>query len=181
MRKGMVKCYGCGNPLPAALINDHHKKPRATGGSDARPNRSLICPLCHTTVHQATRYFVKGKVSQAKDLVNLWAKGNDGIVARLMELVQIEARAWVEGGRSDLQRVTFDLERGVYEGLKAISQVTLNQKGKPIGIGRLMRQIAKKWLKSYMDQHGGRSSDPLDQKVPTAPKMRERPEVHLKS
>jgi hypothetical protein len=181
MRQGMVRCYGCANPLPAALINDHHKRPRATGGSDARSNRSLICPLCHTTVHQACRYFVKGRVNQAKDLVNLWAKGDSVMVDRLMDLVQIEARAWIDGGKSDLQRVTFDLERGVYEGLKAIAQATVNQDGKPIGIGRLLRQITRRWLKTYMSQHGMISTDPLDTKNQEVLARRERPQIDLKS
>jgi acylphosphatase len=177
MREGIGACWACERPLPAALVHDHHKKPQAAGGGDERPNRSVICPLCHTCVHQATRLHLKGKTNGAKDLVNVYVQGEQEIAGRLWELIKEEAQAWAQGTRSEIQKVTIEIERGFYSALKGIGG-GIEFNGKPLGAKNLIRFILTNWLRRYVaDQGGEHTFDFLEPAKPEPPQAPDRPQI----
>jgi hypothetical protein len=179
MREGISACWACQRPLPSTLIHDHHKQPRAAGGGDEQTNREIICPNCHQCVHQASRLHVRGKTSQAKDMVHVYVQGDRPAAGRIWELVQEECQAWTSGDPgvlSDKQKVTLDIERGVYQALKGIGRHIKGPNKRPIGASGLIAAILKKWLEEYMDKHGGKLGDYYKRRGPTST-TRQRPEL----
>lgn len=177
-KKGIGTCWGCGNQLPGPLLHEHHRTPRAAGGGDEQSNKVLICPLCHTAVHAITKVFVKGRTGEVRDLINQLTKGDRGFGRRIMELVQVEARAWQTGERSDYQRVTFNLQRSVYEVLKGLANSKINpQTRRPMGVGRLIETILTKWVEA---QCRLQAKDLKREEGPRTPTMRGRPEIEPK-
>jgi len=129
-------------------------------------------------VHQATRLHLKGRTSQAKDLVNVYIEGDQEIAERLWELIKEEARAWAEGSRSEIQKITFEIERGFYAALKGIGK-SIQFDGKPLGANRLIRYILTNWLRRYVAaQNADHTFDFLEpHRGPKAPDPPQRPEI----
>jgi hypothetical protein len=44
-------CQICRLPYPESLKHEHHKKPKALGGSDDSANRADLCHTCHNNLH----------------------------------------------------------------------------------------------------------------------------------
>jgi len=107
-------------------------------------------------------------------MIGLLVKDNTSAGARLMRLVQTEALAWKSGERSEYQRVTFNLQRGVYDALKGIASATRHPNTKrSIGVGLLMETILTKWVEKYTRMQTG-ELEPKDE--PQSDK-RPRPEI----
>ena len=51
-RNGCV-CMLCGKDV-GKHIQWHHIVPKSAGGKDTYENGSLVCPLCHVTIHDYT-------------------------------------------------------------------------------------------------------------------------------
>jgi len=84
-------------------------------------------------------------------MLGLLVHDNKDAADRMMELVKVEAKAWKSGDRSEFQRVTFNLQRGIYDALKGIAQATTNPNSKrPVGVGFLMETILTKWVHTYL-------------------------------
>ncbi len=172
-KEGIGTCWVCADTLPRPFLNEHHRKPRSAGGGEEEINKVFICPTCHTACHAITKVFLKGKTGQVRDMLGLLIHDDKAAAERMMELVQAEAAAWRSGDRSEFQRVTFNLQRSVYDALKGIASATRNPNSKrPMGVGMLMETILTKWVESYM-----RGPTPTETQEP--PKRRERPEIVL--
>lgn len=170
-KEGIGTCWVCADTLPRSFLNEHHRKPRSTGGGDAPENRVWICPLCHTACHEITKIYLKGKGGRVRDMIGLLVKEDHAAGERMMELVKAEAAAWRSGERSEFQRVTFNLKRGTYDALRGIAAATVNPNTRrPMGVGFLMETILTKWVESYMRQGAAPSKE-------SSPTRRERPDV----
>jgi hypothetical protein len=177
-KSGIGTCWVCADTLPRQFLNEHHRTPRAAAGTDAEANKVFICPTCHTACHEITKVFLKGKGGQVRDMIGLLVQDDKAAGDRMMELVKVEAQAWRSGERSEFQRVTFNLQRGVYDALKGIASATRNPNTqRPMGVGFLMETILTKWVETYMRARSGAS--PTDKAEPS--KKRERPDLVLDS
>lgn len=173
-KEGIGTCWVCADTLPRPFLNEHHRTPRSAGGGEEEANKVFICPTCHTACHAITKVYLKGKGSQVKDMVGLLVHDDKAAAERMMELVKVEAQAWRSGDKSEFQRVTFNLQRGVYDALKSIAGATHNPNTKrKMGVGFLMETILTKWVESYMrSRSGGAPTDEV-----TTTKRRERPDL----
>lgn len=151
---GLAKCWACHNTIPDILTHEHHRSPRAAGGGDEESNRVVICPICHTAVHQSTRQFLKGKIGATKDTLTLLVKGDTDWGVRLLELVREEAKAWQAGDKPMSQLVTLRMPRDAYGQLKSIAKLYTKQNGRPFGVGNLMRNIIMEWMNRWLRDRG---------------------------
>ncbi|MBE5813468.1 MAG: HNH endonuclease [Clostridiales bacterium] len=51
LRRNGTKCMLCGKDV-GKRIQWHHLVPKYAGGDDSYANGSLLCPNCHTEVHE---------------------------------------------------------------------------------------------------------------------------------
>jgi hypothetical protein len=63
-----VPCAVCSFQEPLATAHDHHRKPRAFGGTDDSANRVWLCASCHTRLHRLQEFIAQGKTASAYDL-----------------------------------------------------------------------------------------------------------------
>jgi hypothetical protein len=63
-----IKCFICDVSEPLATAHDHHRRPRAYGGTDDPDNRVWLCASCHTRLHRVQDFIVAGKVATAFEL-----------------------------------------------------------------------------------------------------------------
>lgn len=63
-----ISCFVCSTHEPLATAHDHHRKPRAFGGTDDQKNRVWLCASCHTRLHRVQEFIVQGKAASAYEL-----------------------------------------------------------------------------------------------------------------
>lgn len=63
-----VPCFVCQVQEPLATAHDHHRTPRAFGGTDDKNNRVWLCASCHTRLHRVQEFIVQGKNASAYEL-----------------------------------------------------------------------------------------------------------------
>ena len=63
-----VPCFICAVQEPLATAHDHHRTPRAFGGTDDQENRVWLCASCHARLHRVQEFIVQGKIASAYDL-----------------------------------------------------------------------------------------------------------------
>lgn len=88
-----VQCFVCGTLEPLLTAQDHHRKPRAFGGTDEGENRVWLCASCHARLHRVQEFLVQGQPAAAFDLcasifptnakarANLWTLANEAAAA----------------------------------------------------------------------------------------------------
>jgi len=117
------------------LLEEHHKHPRAYGGPDTPDNLVLLCPSCHSMVHQAAIKLYHGKIGVARDLISQYIPDSPIRKQRLWTLVQSVVKAKKQHVRSvdipeageteeaedDLVMVTVHLPSWVHHRLKTFS------------------------------------------------------------
>lgn len=65
-----VSCFICRVEEPLPTAEDHHRKPRAYGGTDDEGNRVWLCGSCHGRLHRVQGFILQGKQASAYDLCN---------------------------------------------------------------------------------------------------------------
>lgn len=63
-----IPCFICTVLEPLATAHDHHRTPRAFGGTDDGENRVWLCASCHTRLHRVQEFIVQGKMASAYEL-----------------------------------------------------------------------------------------------------------------
>lgn len=88
-----ISCAVCSTREPLATAHDHHRLPRAFGGTDDAENRVWLCASCHTRLHRVQSFIMMSKSasgfelcktvfpSDAKARANLWQFANEAAVA----------------------------------------------------------------------------------------------------
>ena len=142
-----VPCFVCSVEEPLPTAEDHHRKPRAFGGSDDESNRVWLCPSCHARLHRAQGLIVQSKVASAYDLTqsifptngkareNLWTLANEAADA------ERESKE-VFGDHKTHQKVTLNLEIEVWAVIKA------EAKSRKLPASRFAADILKKAIRS---------------------------------
>ena len=57
----MFKCGICEKENDESLKNEHHRIPKAFGGSDDKSNLFTLCPSCHQTLHRLAEMYQNPK------------------------------------------------------------------------------------------------------------------------
>jgi hypothetical protein len=88
-----VQCFVCSFLEPLATAQDHHRTPRAFGGTDDAKNRVWLCASCHARLHRVQEFLVQGKYVPGFNLCasifptnaaargNLWTLANEAATA----------------------------------------------------------------------------------------------------
>ena len=63
-----IVCFVCAVQEPLATAHDHHRTPRAFGGTDDEANRVWLCASCHTRLHRVQEFIVQGQTASAYEL-----------------------------------------------------------------------------------------------------------------
>jgi hypothetical protein len=123
----VVVCRVCDLPEPLMTAEDHHRKPRAFGGTDDPENRLWLCASCHKRIHRVQGLLVHNKPSEAYDLCDqifpeapskrgrLWAFANEAAKAEVLAKESFNAHR-------DHVRVSLDVDITVWETLKAAAK-----------------------------------------------------------
>ena len=70
LRRMDLPCSCCGFHISGVILDIHHIKPRAKGGTDDMSNLTYICPNCHRVAHTDTSLLTKPLVSIEEQLKN---------------------------------------------------------------------------------------------------------------
>lgn len=81
-------------------MEEHHKHPRAYGGTDDPDNRVWLCASDHSLLHRSALRLYSGKGGEAKDMVVRFLPNQPARQERLLRLVQTVARARQQHARS---------------------------------------------------------------------------------
>lgn len=60
-----VDCHVCKVKEPLPTAEDHHRVPRAFGGTDDKANRVWLCGSCHGRLHRVQAFIIKGQQASA--------------------------------------------------------------------------------------------------------------------
>lgn len=64
----LITCFICAQQEPLATAQDHHRVPRAFGGTDDAANRVWLCASCHARLHRVQEFLVQGQSASAYSL-----------------------------------------------------------------------------------------------------------------
>lgn len=112
---------------PLATAHDHHRTPRAFGGTDDEGNRVWLCASCHTRLHRVQEFLVQGKASSAYDLTSSIFPSKAKARSNLWELANEAAEAEKETGGAfglhrDVVQVTISVDKEVWSRVKVIAK-----------------------------------------------------------
>lgn len=112
-----ILCAICGCREPLATAHDHHRKPRAFGGSDEPENRVWLCASCHTRLHRVQGFIARRATASAFDLCNSIfptdgkARGQLWIFANEAAAIEMEVKESFAAHRTDVSvQLTLDAE-----------------------------------------------------------------------
>lgn len=63
-----VPCFVCGTQEPLLTAHEHHRKPRAFGGTDDKDNLIYLCASCHTRLHRVQDFVIAGNSGKGFEL-----------------------------------------------------------------------------------------------------------------
>ena len=129
----LVTCSICQNgEVPHQLAEDHHKVPRACGGSDDPSNRCWLHAGCHNNVHRWADLIRSGKNSEAADMAKL-VYNSVGAQKRALELSQIVARSFeIPDQKREWVQVVIKVPSPVYAALRVMADER-RRRGKTFG------------------------------------------------
>jgi hypothetical protein len=144
-----IDCWVCACPEPLATAEDHHRSPRAFGGTDQEANRVWLCPSCHARLHRVQGLLMQGKVASGIQLsreifpTNGTARGNLWTLANEAAQAEREAKE-VFGLHKTHQKVTLSVEIGAWNALKA------EAKSRKTSASKLAASILEKTVREYL-------------------------------
>lgn len=122
-----VPCFICKTQEPLLTAHDHHRKPRAFGGTDDKHNRVWLCASCHTRLHRVQEFVVQGKTASAYDLCSAIFQANASARAQLWTLAneaavaENEVQSAFDLHRSSVQ-VNLTIDTEVWSIVKALAK-----------------------------------------------------------
>ncbi len=142
-----ISCSVCATVEPLATAHDHHRTPRAFGGTDDEANRVWLCASCHTRLHRVQEFLVQGKTSSAYELCQYIFPTKAKSREELWTLAQEAAAAEQEvQGAFDLHRssttVNLTIDVDVWAAIKAMA-IDNKTTAKKMAIELLRRAIGR--------------------------------------
>lgn len=119
-----VPCFVCRLEEPLPTAEDHHRTPRAFGGTDDETNRVWLCASCHARLHRVQGFLLKGQTAGAYDLCNSIFPADGKARGNLWTLANEAAEAEREvkesfGLHKTHQKVTLTLDVDTWWSVKA--------------------------------------------------------------
>lgn len=112
-----IVCAICDCREPLATAHDHHRKPRAFGGTDEAENRVWLCASCHARLHRVQGLIARRSTASAFDLCNSIfptdgkARGQLWILANEAASIEIEVKESFAAHRTEASvQLTLDAE-----------------------------------------------------------------------
>jgi hypothetical protein len=141
------QCEICGNWFPEAIGHDHHKVPKALGGSDSPGNIARLCNGDHQNLHIIAHMMLNPKRShEVEPTVHALHPDNpqgrqklfdfSRLVAREMALKKEKRKPPEQAGRTVL-----DLPNRYLELLRLWGHDMPSQTGRSAGVSRVLRRI----------------------------------------
>lgn len=120
----MVSCFVCSQNEPLPTAEDHHRTPRAFGGTDDPENRVWLCPSCHARLHRVQDFLLRGQSASGYDLVASIFPTNGAARGQLWTLAVEAAEAEkIAKDSFDVhraqQRVNLTIDKDVWFAIKA--------------------------------------------------------------
>jgi len=119
-----VKCFVCLTEEPLPTAEDHHRTPRAFGGTDDESNRVWLCASCHARLHRVQGFLLKGEAASAYDLCQSIFPTDGRARGQLWTLANEAADAEREvkesfGSHRTHQKVTLTIDADTWSVIKA--------------------------------------------------------------
>lgn len=146
------KCEICQQNYPAALHNEHHKIPKALGGSDESSNLSDLCQQDHDLLHTIAYMLINPKRRQEIEPTLNSVYPNDRVTQRkVLEFANLAAREMalkkeIKKEPDQETRITLELPQLYIQLLRLSGYDHPHKNGKPVGIGSLLRMIVAQFL-----------------------------------
>ena len=138
-----VSCFVCERSEPIQTAEDHHRTPRAFGGTDDASNRVWLCPSCHARLHRVQTYLTSGKIQSAYRLCCEIFPTDGGSRGRLWELSNEASKSEIEVkdsfyGQSQYQKVSIRVDSDVWRIIRS------EAKSRNVSASKLAAEILKR-------------------------------------
>lgn len=122
-----VTCRVCETKEPLLTAEDHHRKPRAFGGTDDEENRLWLCASCHKRIHRVQSLIIHHKIQDAYELTTNLFQASSAKRARLWEYANEAAKAEHLSKEAFAEhrthtKVSLDVEVQIWESLKLLAK-----------------------------------------------------------
>lgn len=172
-------CEICADPYPVSLLNEHHKKPQALGGTDHPSNIAKLCAGCHQALHSIAHMMVNPKRRHEIDAAAVALFPQDqNARTRLLRLASLVARELVlkkeirKPPREEL-KIMVTLPSRYLELIKQAGMDMPNRHGRRAGVSRVLRHVVAEFLMRKFPAH---RAEVMDMFTPT-PRKQERTTV----
>ena len=123
----LVTCKVCDLKEPLLTAEDHHRTPRAFGGTDDAENRIWLCASCHKRLHRVQALLIHNKPHEGYDLAEQLFPIHADKRARLWQYANEAAKAEALAKDSFNEhrthtKVSIDVETLIWEDLKEIAK-----------------------------------------------------------
>lgn len=148
---GTRKCSICSRTFPLALLNEHHVRPRAYGGSDDDSNKKWLCPTDHQSLHRLAELMLAGKSGAARSFASTLY--SDPMVVELLLKLAAEAAKWEKKFEDE---TPFYAKEGAYKEVKISFPIDtyrrLRTLSVELGMQRSVPKMVLKLVKGVLDQ-----------------------------
>lgn len=142
-------------PQPIVFMHEHHRTPRAFGGTDEGGNLVWLCVGCHDLLHRLATLTMSGKKGLAEDYLEQYLSTDLRARELLKELVQevIQARLQFDEKAleaEDEKTVQLKIPVTLHSMLKTLAGDFSKRNGRPMGLYAFMQAGLKQFAMSQM-------------------------------
>lgn len=122
-----VICGVCAAREPVATAHEHHRVPRAFGGTDDLENRVWLCASDHNRLHRVAGLIAQGNIVEAYQLcqalfaVDAQQRGNLWVLAQLAAKSELDTKESFAQHR-DTVRISLEVDYDVWAQVKAAAK-----------------------------------------------------------
>lgn len=152
-------CEICRKTFPESLRHEHHKVPKALGGSDGPENLVSLCHADHNNLHLLAYMMINPKRSHEVEptVVSIFPDAMESR-RRLIEFSKIVAKEMalkkeIKKDPMGETRVVVELPTRYAQLLRLAGYESPAANGRPAGVARMIRQIVAKYLMHKFPTH----------------------------
>lgn len=146
------KCEICLEDYPASLHHEHHKIPKALGGSDAPSNLVNLCQQDHQLLHTIAYMLINDKRRhEIEPTLNSVYPNDRATQTKVIEYANYAAREMalkkeIKKEPDQETRLTVELPQLYIQLLRLSGYDSPHKNGKPVGVSSLLRIIVAQFL-----------------------------------
>ena len=155
MPKHICYIHQSNGPIDVVFLHEHHRTPRAFGGTDDADNLIWLCVPCHDLLHRAATMSMHGKRGLVDDVIDQYLPGDLAAQQKFKTLLHevIKAKvAFMEKAEDSDDTILMNLKipKQVHSILKTCSMDYSHSNGRSMGLYAFATKILTKFAISQL-------------------------------